>query len=515
MRSLPLLLRANAEELPSLSLTIVARFTRRPAVIDAEPAAGIVYAAGRAIPVLTRDIMLINFLGPPSDPERGGAFRIVSFVDVLEGRVDPGVVRDKVVLLAPTIPGVDEHVTPTSTHQRMWGVEILGNAVETILHQRFLMPASRPVTVALTMALALVAGVAVALLRPWRATIAALGLLALYVTAASGLLEVGLVLNLVYPPAAVLITFAVALAYRVVFEQAEQRMLRDAMARYLSPAVSQWVLADPARLKLGGETRVMTVLFSDLRSFTTLAHELPPQTLVSLLNTHRAEMTEIVFAHDGVLAQYAGDAIEAFWNAPMSQLDHARRACATALDMIARVEQLRPEFERQGWKDLDMGIGINTGAMVVGNMGSPTRLAYTAVGDPVNVAARLEGLSKEYGVRIVVGEATRASAGDAFAYRLLDVVSVKGRDEPVSVYEVVGRAGHLSLEDARRLERYHEGVTLYRRRRWPEASHIFAELALDNMPTDGPIALYRRRIREFLDQPPPPDWDGVYIARTK
>ncbi|MCI0546760.1 MAG: adenylate/guanylate cyclase domain-containing protein [Candidatus Rokubacteria bacterium] len=514
VRSLPLLLEAGGIELPSLALTIVARFARRPSVIDAPPAAGRVFAAGRAIPTAERDTMLINFLGPPSEPGAGGPFPIVSFVDVLEGRFDPGVVRDRIVLLGPTIRGVDEHATPTTSDTRMWGVEILANAVETILTQRFLAPAPPAVTVALIALMALGAALAVAAWRPVTAGLAVLALLALYLMAAAALLESGTVLDLVYPPAALFLALAAALAYRVVFEESEQRVLREAMSRYLSPSVSQWVLADPGRLRLGGDLREMTVLFSDVRHFTALAHALPPETLVALLNEYRTAMTEVVLAQDGVLAQYAGDTIEAFWNAPMAQPDHARRACQTALDMVAKLAELRPAFGRRGWTDLDLGIGINTGEMVVGNMGSRHRLDYSAVGDPVNVAARLEGLSKEYGARIVIGEATRAAAGPAFTYRFLDVVAVVGRSEPVTAHEVLCRSGDLGAAAARRLARYHEAVALYRDRCFDEAAARFASLA-EEAPEDGPTALYRRRAAELRDHPPPRDWDGVYVARTK
>jgi adenylate cyclase len=213
------------------------------------------------------------------------------------------------------------------------------------------------------------------------------------------------------------------------------------MARYLSPSVSQWVLKDPERLHLGGETREMTVLFCDLRGFTTLAHAMEAHALVALLNEFMTAMTQVIFKHDGVLDKYIGDAIMAFWNAPMDQPDHARRACAAALEMVDTLRELHADWERRGVPKLELGIGINTGAMVVGNMGSRERLAYTVLGDTVNVASRLEGLSKDYGVRVVIGDATRAAAGDAFDYRFLGVVTVKGRNEPLSVYELVGRAG--------------------------------------------------------------------------
>jgi adenylate cyclase len=514
VRGLPLLLRARDEELPSLALTIVARFTRRPGVLDAPAEPGRVHAVGRSVPVAEHDVMPINFLGPPSEPGNDGPFRIISFVDVLEGRFDAALIRDRIVLLGPTIRGVDEHATPTTGDTRMWGVEILGNAVETVLHQRFLVPVSPSVTVLLIGLMALLAALLVAASRPLPAGLAVTGALGLYGTAAALLFDRGVVLDLIFPPVALLAGFATALASRLVAEQAEQRMVREALARYLSPAVSQWVLADPDRLRLGGETREMTVLFSDLRQFTTLAHALPPPALVALLNTYRSAMADVVFRHDGVLAQYAGDAIEAFWNAPMDQADHARRACLTALDMVAALATLRPVFAARGWSHLDLGVGINTGRMVVGNMGSKDRLIYTAVGDPVNVAARLEGLSKEYGVHVVVGEATVAAAPQGFVYRFLDLVAVKGRAEPLRCYEVVAPAGALAPAAERSLARYHEAIELYRGRRWEEALRLLDELAV-LAPADGPVALYRRRARALLAAPPPADWDGVFVAESK
>jgi adenylate cyclase len=515
VRGLPLVLRAGDEQVPSFAVVAVARFTRRRDVIDAAPrGGGPLYAAGRAIPVAERDTMLINFLGPPSDPGGGGPFHVISLVDVLEGRFDPDSVRDKIVLVGATTPGVDEHPTPTAGARRMWGVEILGSGIETILHQRFLVPAPRPAVVALILGLGLLGGLLAAAGRPlWMALLVAT-VLAVYLVGTSALLQAGVILDLVLPPAALLAAFAVGLVDRVVFEQAEQRRVREAMARYLSPAVSRWVLADPRRLRLGGERRELTVLFSDLRSFTTHAHALAPETLVSLLNDHMTEMTAIVFRHDGVLAHYAGDGLEAFWNAPMAQPDHARRACEAALDMVTALDALRPRFAEEGWAALDMGIGINTGTTIVGNLGSRDRLAYTAVGDAVNVASRLEGLSKEYGVRIVIGELTRRAAGEAFEYRSLDLVAVKGRAEPVQVHELVARAGALLPERRELLARYEHGVALYRARRWAEATALFDALAAA-APDDGPIALYRRRARALLEDPPGADWDGVWVARTK
>jgi adenylate cyclase len=514
VRGLPLLLRAGDDELPAMPLTIAALYARRPRVLDAPPEPGVVYGAGRAIPVGEGGILRINFLGPPSRADGARPFLIVPLVDVLDGTFDQALVRDRIVLLGPTIRGLDEHPTPTTSDLRMPGVEVLANAVETIVHQRYLVPVARPVTGVLVIVLALLAAGLVAGVAPWLAVAGALLALAAYLTAAAVLFERGWVLDLVYPPAALLLAFALALMHRVVFVETNERMIRQAMGRYLSPAVGRWMLENPRRLALGGELRRMSVLFSDIRDFTTFAHALPPEALMALLNRYLSEMTDVVFKYDGVLVQYVGDAIEAFWNAPMDQPDHPRRACQTALDMLTVLDGLRPAFAGRGWPKLDIGIGINTGPMIVGNAGSRDRLAYTAMGDTVNVASRVEGLTKEYGVHIVIGEETRRAAGDAFAYRFLDRVAVKGRPEPLTVYELLAPAGALAPARLAQLQSYEEAVELYRARQWKEAERLLAALERE-APSDGPIALYRQRSLTAIETPPPPDWDGVHVMMTK
>jgi adenylate cyclase len=514
VRSLPLLLRVGSENVPSLALTAVARFIRRPAVLDAPPTNSIIFGAGRALPLLDTNSMLINFFGQSVGPERKGPFPIIPFVDVLNGAFDQSLVKDKIVLIGLTVRGLEEFSTPTTSNTKMWGVEVLGNAIETILSERYLMPASRTMTVVLIFLMAALAACLVTLSRPSWATIGSVMLLGLYVFIAGVFFDAGILLNLIYPPSALLISFGLVMAYRVVYEQGEQRKIRELMGQYLSPTVSQWVLQDPDKLQLGGQTQDITVLFSDIRGFTTLAHTLAPQALVSLLNEYMTVMSRIVFKHDGVLDKYIGDAIMAFWNAPMPQPDHARRACQTALEMISALRALQADWKRRGLPPFEVGIGINSGPAVVGNIGSLERLQYTALGDTTNVASRLEGLGKMYGVPIVIGETTRKEAGPAFEYRELDLVAVKGRDKPLVVYEVFVPVGQLDHEQARVLERYRCGLDLYRARRWSEAQAVFQDIQI-KAPDDGPTALYLHRSSEFCANPPPGDWNGVYVAKTK
>jgi adenylate cyclase len=513
VRALPLILTVGGEDVPALPLTVVARYARRPAIIDAPAAGGLLHAAGRRIPLDEADTLRINFLGPPSGLETG-PFTIVPFVDVVHGSFDRELVRDKIVLLGVTLRGVDEHATPTTADRRMWGVEIIANAIETVLHQKYLVPARALVTISLVVGLALLAATLTALARPWVAALGILGLLIGYGLTSVGVFQTGTVLNLVYPPVALLTAFGLALGYRAIAEEREHQWVRDVMGRYLSPAVSQWVLADPARLRLAGERREMTVLFADLRAYTTLAQVVTPEVLVGMLNQYRTAMTEVIFRHDGVVAQFAGDGIEAFWNAPMDQPDHASRACAAALAMVARLRALGTEFERKGWSLPAMGVGVNTGPLIVGNMGSRHRLDYTAVGDAVNVGSRLEGLCKEYGTATVVGDATRVAAGDGFVFRFLDVVAVVGRAEPMAVWELVAPSTEVGPERTEFLVRWQAAVDLYRTRRWKDSLVLLDRLATE-AADDGPVALYRQRARALLEVPPPDDWDGVFVAHRK
>ena len=439
VRSLPLLLESGERMLPSFSLAVVSRFIRRADILDQEPTSAMIYAAGRTIPVIDNGRMLINYSGPPSSPGAGGSFPIIPFVDVINGSFDESLIRDKIVLLGLTIRGIDEFATPTTSTTGMWGVEVQASAVDTLLADRYLLPASRTTTVLLIYAAALTGAIFAAAARPLSGIGAVSASLFLYLVAASLSFDRGVLLNMVYPPIAVLLGFTATQGYRIFFEQAQRQLVQDLMSRYLSPSVSQWVLQQPEQLKLGGETRVMTVLFCDLRGFTTLSHSVDPHLLVSFMNDFMTVMTDIIFRYDGVLDKYIGDEVMAFWNAPREQPDHAGLACQVALEMVRQLEGLRSSWSSRGLPPLDIGVGINTGPMVVGNMGSRERLAYTVIGDAVNIASRLQNLNKEFGTHVLTTEATRQAAGDRFVYRAIDQVTLRGRNEPLTVYELLGQ----------------------------------------------------------------------------
>jgi adenylate cyclase len=320
-------------------------------------------------------------------------------------------------------------------------------------------------------------------------------------------------LGLVYPLLAIGLTYSAISVQHYVVEEGEKRKIRDAFGLYLSPHLARLVSERPEMLALGGEKRELTVLFSDIRGFTTMSEQLEPEALVELLNEYFGKMTDVIFSQDGTLDKYIGDAIMAVWGAPVPQSDHALRACRAAVGMVSALGALVADWRQRGLPELDIGIGINTGPMVVGNMGSARRLSYTVIGDNVNLGSRLEGLNKMYGSHIIASEATVQAARGALVARELDLVRVKGKRLPVRIYEILGMADERERW-APLLENSDAGLVAYREQRWDEAMLAFAAV-LGNYPEDGPAQLYMERCRDMVAAPPESDWDGVTIMETK
>jgi adenylate cyclase len=309
--------------------------------------------------------------------------------------------------------------------------------------------------------------------------------------------------------------FLVATSYRFFSEEREKRRARETFSRFLAPKIVEDVLAAGGAVQLGGEKRVLTVLFSDVRGFTSMAERLDPRALLELLNEYLTPMTEIVVSgHEGTLDKYIGDAIMAFWGAPRAQPDHALRACGAALAMLDALGPLRARWRARGLPDVDVGIGVNTGPMSVGFVGSEDRFYnYTVLGDAVNLASRLEGANKEYGTRVVLGPATHALVKDAVVARELDLVRVKGKREPVQIHELLAlRPGPPEL--APFLERFGWGLSAYKAQRWDEAVARFREAdALRG--GDPPSRKYVERCEAMRRAPPGPEWDGVFEMTSK
>jgi adenylate cyclase len=296
-------------------------------------------------------------------------------------------------------------------------------------------------------------------------------------------------------------------------EEKKKRELKSTFSKYVSPAVVDELLKDAANLKLGGRRERMTAFFSDVRGFTTISEKLAPEELSRVLNLYLTPMTEIVFKNSGTLDKYMGDAIMAFFGAPVRTKDHAKNACRCALESIEKLKELQKSFEEKNIPMIDIGIGINTGDMSVGNMGSNIVQNYTIMGDAVNLASRLEGINKEYGTRIIISEFTYEEVKDSFTAREVDLVRVKGKLAPVRIYELLSE-GPLPKERAAHIEAYDAALTAYQAKDFSTAMAKF-QIAESLTQNDPVAAIYIKRCENYIESPPPPDWDGVFIMKTK
>jgi adenylate cyclase len=516
IRRSPLVFNAGSDDpYPSLPLVAVSRFLRRPAAFDGPVADNKIPLAGRTIPIDNIGRIIVNYAGGPfqSAPP---AFNVVSFVDVLNNRVTPDTFRSKLVMVGITATGfADDYWTPPSIRSKMPGIEIHTNVAETILRGEFLYDAPPWLTILLIFVFAAIGGITLmALPMLIAALVSVLAFVAFVISASYGFDGGGMMLNLVYPPLSMFLTYAAVVCYRVIFEQGQTRALRGVLGQYLSPSVVAHVTRDPDSLKLGGDQREMTVLFSDIRGFTSFSEKLDPEELVHLLNEYLTVMSDIIFKYDGTIDKYMGDAIMAFWGAPEHQPDHATLACRAALEMVSALDQLNMKWADEGRLPLAMGIGINTGQMKVGNMGSNSRFDYTVMGDSVNLGSRLEGLNKEYGTTLIVSKSTFDATQGAFHPRFLDLVAVKGKKEPVEIFEIMDAEHTPGSHAEGSLRAYEEGMVLYRQRDWLGAAAKFQE-SLRFSPEDGPSTVYLQRCEDLMEDPPAPDWDGVYVMTRK
>ncbi len=322
-------------------------------------------------------------------------------------------------------------------------------------------------------------------------------------------------IDVVGPTGIVLFSDAAIVWYKFNTAEKKRKFFRSAFEHYLNPAVVEQIAKNPDMLELGGKKMVLTAFFSDVASFTAISEQLNEHELVELLNEYLTEMTDIVLEQYGNLDKYEGDAIMAFFGAPIHFDDHAARACYTALDMQEKLKEMRGKWKAEGKPEMTARIGINTGPMVVGNMGSRTRLDYTVMGDAVNLASRLEGVNKQYSTDIMISEFTLEHCKSDFVTREIDLIRVKGKSEPVRIHEVLARADDgISDEMESALEHYSAGLEAYKKKEWEAGVKEF-QRALEARADDGPSLTYLKRCRGFLESPPPHDWDGVYVMTTK
>ena len=455
--------------------------------------------------------VLINFAGPTQ------TYPYVSFSDVANGETPEGMFRDKIVLVGATALAIGD-IRPTPFEKGFYpGVEIHANVLDNILHDNFLKRGFNEEMTDLLVLLfcGVVMGFLFVVTRPAVSAVLYAGSLAAvlgfvyYSFAAEGRW-----LWLVLPVTTLSFNYAGIASYRVLFEEKEKRKVRGAFSQYVAPGFINQLLKDPGQLQLGGEVAELTIMFSDIRGFTSISEKLTPTELTELLNEYLTAMTEIVFMTRGTLDKYIGDAVMAFWGRPFLDLhNHAELACQGALQMSDKLRELNRGWEERGRQPMKIGIGLNTGPVMVGNMGSARRFNYAVMGDHVNLGSRLEGLTKEYGVQIILSEFTHAQVQGRFVTRELDLIRVKGKNKPVAIYQLLGSASEQ--------ERYQDLVTdftqalaAYKQGNWDAAYEMFEAIA-EKHPSDGPTQMFHSRCQHFRREAPEGVWEGVYTMTTK
>ena len=522
-RRVPLLAEYEGKYYEALSLAMVRVLLGQPPVIPGYAESGILSSHGYSglewldlatrrgtlrIPVDENVGALIPFRGMQ------GSFAYFSAADALAGRLKPEQLKGKIVLLGTTAPGLsDLRATPVgSTYP---GVEIHANLLAGMLDGTIKQkpPDVLGADILLLSLFTLLLAFLLPVLSPLRATALALTTL-LAVSALNFLLWTA---GLAMPAAAVISTilalYALNMSWGYFVESRSKRQFAALFGQYVPPELVDEMARDPERYSMAGKNEELTVLFSDVRGFTSIAEGLDPGELTQLMNAYLGAMTQVIQKNRGTLDKYIGDAIMAFWGAPIAAADHARRAVLTALEMQAELRKLDAPFKERGWPALHIGVGINSGTMTVGDMGSKVRKSYTVMGDAVNLGSRLESLTKQYGVGIIVSDATRALV-HGLVCRELDRVRVKGKDQPVGIFEPLGAAEHLNRDVHDELRLWNQALRLYRQQGWEQA-----ELQLYNLSRINPHCIlyqvYAKRIAYYRDHPPGDGWDGVTAFDTK
>jgi adenylate cyclase len=452
-------------------------------------------------------------------PYRGNnrTFTYVSVTDVIRGTVpNPEVLKDAIVLMGASAAGLLD-LRSTPVNKVFIGVEVHANIVSGILDGRILQKAPYYNGIELTLLLVIALLLAWAFSRLSSLASAAVVIATALIVIALGFamwLGASFIMPMGTPVAFTFALFMAHLLYGYFVESRGKREISKLFGQYIPPELVEEMAERPEAISMEGESREMTVLFSDVRGFTTISEKLEARELAALMNAFLTKQTAVVHRHRGTIDKYMGDAIMAFWGAPLPDADSGVHALEAALDMIKAVRELDADFAARGWPRLDVGVGLSTGKMNVGNMGSEFRMAYTVMGDTVNLGSRLEGLTKEYGVSIICSQATRDAAPSDWAFRELDLVCVKGKQEPVAIYEPLGPKERLDPGLRQDLARHRGAMQLYRAQKWDEAEMEFFNLQQGPRP-HRIYTLFVERIMFLRENPPGRDWDGAFTFTHK
>jgi adenylate cyclase len=523
VRRVPMIMQAQGVIMPSLSFEMLRLASGSGTILIKADKAGIesIGVKGFRIPTDSHGQLWVHYAH--RDPSI-----YVSAVDVLDGRVPPDKIAGKLVLIGTSSIGLND-IKTTPVSPAMPGVEIHAQVLESALTGAVVSQPSY--AIALEFFSALTLGLLVIVftpnLGPFRLVIVG-ALFASVLAGSSWFLyqHDRLLVDFTYPLLSTTAIYLTLIFTSFVREQAQRRQIRSAFGQYLSPALVEQLAQSPERLVLGGEEREMTIMFSDVRGFTSISESYrhDPQGLTKLMNRFLTPLTNVILARKGTIDKYMGDAIMAFWNAPLEDNKHQLNACAAAVDMLEQIDVLNRERELEAqegghvYLPLNVGVGLNTGTCVVGNMGSDLRFDYSVLGDSVNLASRLEGQTKEYGFPIIVGSRTALAVKDEFAILELDFIMVKGKKEPEVIYAIAGREDTAQSERFQRLRNLTiEMLACYRGRDWDGALAAIerGRRTDEARALESLYNLYEARIRDYQQQPPPPDWSGAFALLTK
>jgi adenylate cyclase len=457
--------------------------------------------------VTEQGMMKINYIGQP------GTFTTYSFSDVIDGTIPPETFEGKIVLVGAVAPNLrDTQITPVSFGLPMNGVEIHANAINTLLNRNFLETEQSWVTVVTISVLSIGTTIILSLVGILFGAIIVILVIIGYIIYTFVSFDVGIIRNVLFPILSLLSVYLAITIYKYFNEFNQRRFLRKAFAYYVPPSVLDEIIKSPEQLSLGGQQRVMTVLFSDIEGFTSLSEDMSPEEVSKMLNYYLNRVSKQIFEYNGVIDKFVGDAVVAFWNAPLTDEEHAMNACRAAIGMRHEVRMMQDEMKKMGVEHFNARIGVNTGEMVVGNMGSDMRFNYTVLGDNVNLGSRLEGINKQYDTGVMIAESTYQAVKGRVVARHIDTVVVKGKKKGVKIYELLG-IGDPTGQEADLIEQFEAGRQLYEKGEFKKAHTQFEHLA-GMYPDDGPTKIYLNRCQEFIDQPPA-HWDGIYRLTNK
>jgi adenylate cyclase len=518
VRRVPLLLEFDGAYYESLSLAVVRTFLglRTGALPRVEPELPPEHSDLEWLRVGTLDIPVDN-AAAALIPFRGGkySFRYVSLADLVHDRLPEGSLKETIAIVGASAPGLQD-LRATPVDAVFPGVEIHANLIAGMLDGEL---KHKPLYVVGFEVLVLaVAGIALAWLVPRLSALWA----TLAVAAAAGILvgfnfwvwsDAGHVLPLAASLLMIAAIYTMNMAYGYFVESRSKQQLAGRFGQYVPPELVDRMAADPGKYSMAPRSAELSILFSDVRGFTSISESLKPEELRDYINEYLTEMSTVIRStYRGTLDKYIGDAIMAFWGAPVDDPQHARNAVLAALAMQKQCEALNARFATRGWPTLKIGVGVNTGVVRVGDMGSQFRRAYTAMGDAVNIASRLEGRTKSYGVGILVGEATRNAVKDV-VFREIDRVKVKGKDTAITIYEPLGLASELSEQAREEVALWHACLRAHRSREWDAATADLARLQRAN--ACALYALMAQKIDQLRRNPPPPEWEGVTVFDDK